>query len=266
MTQPCTDADGPADLCAPTRLRTRLLLIVLDPGGEAGPALREALHPMLDVLSYRSVVEGLLAIGGLHPDAVLVAACTPTLDTVELISSLHDCCAIPVLVGIGDTDGAVAGRALAAGAVACVAYPYRPSELEPLLRSISRGPVAVAESVLELGELRLDPDAHLLTLDGRRIDMPLREFQLLHLLMRHAGRVITRDQIEALLWPGEDCGSNTITVHIRRIRVRLGDDPVRPVVIETIRGLGYRFAPSALDRLSPPVIRSCGPSARLPVQ
>jgi DNA-binding response OmpR family regulator len=77
------------------------------------------------------------------------------------------------------------------------------------------------------------------------IYLPLREFKLLHLLMSRAERLVTRDEISARLWGGDQQRSNTITVHVRRLRERLGDDPHHPRVIQTVRGLGYRFIPPA---------------------
>ncbi|HEV8166319.1 MAG TPA: helix-turn-helix domain-containing protein, partial [Actinomycetota bacterium] len=71
------------------------------------------------------------------------------------------------------------------------------------------------------------------------------EFKLLHLLMSRAERLVTRDEISARLWGGDQQRSNTITVHVRRLRERLGDDPHHPKVIQTVRGLGYRFIPPA---------------------
>ena len=98
---------------------------------------------------------------------------------------------------------------------------------------------------LEGGAVRLDPDSQRTFLHDRAIDVPLQEFRLLHLLMSHRDRVLTREQIRKVLWPGlPEERSNTITVHIRRLRLRLGDDPWHPTVIATVRGRGYRFTAS----------------------
>jgi len=80
------------------------------------------------------------------------------------------------------------------------------------------------------------------SISGQRVRLPLREFQLLHFLMANADRVVTRYQIVAAVWKGED-HSNTVNVHIRRLRARLGDDPNHPRVIVAVRGIGYRLIP-----------------------
>jgi DNA-binding response OmpR family regulator len=95
---------------------------------------------------------------------------------------------------------------------------------------------------LEAGGLRLDPAALEVSLHGRQVRMPMRELRLLQLLMVHADRVVTREQIRKGVWGGAP-GSNTITVHVQRLRHRLGDDQDDPRVIQTIRGVGYRLVP-----------------------
>jgi DNA-binding response OmpR family regulator len=94
------------------------------------------------------------------------------------------------------------------------------------------------------GPLALDPSSHEVRMHGvATAPLPLREFQLLHFLMLHAEKVITREQIRVELWGDGARRSNTITVHIRRLRERLGDDPHYPVIIQTVRGVGYRLVP-----------------------
>jgi DNA-binding response OmpR family regulator len=146
-------------------------------------------------------------------------------------------------VGIGQHDGEQAGAALVAGARVCVPRPYRVSDILPLLQGISPDTAAHIVPTIEVGALVLDPSAHEVTLHGKRIALPLREFQLLHLLMMHSGRVVTRHQISQLVWAGEDEGSNTVNVHIRRLRSRLGDNQKDPFIIVAVRGMGYRLDP-----------------------
>ena len=95
---------------------------------------------------------------------------------------------------------------------------------------------------LEVGGLRLDPSSLEVSLHGRPVRMPMRELRLLQLLMAHADRVVTREEIRDTVWGGSP-GSNTITVHVQRLRQRLGDDQVDPRLILTIRGVGYRLVP-----------------------
>ena len=155
---------------------------------------------------------------------------------------------IPTLVGIGEDEGEHAGAALGAGARACVARPYRLPELIPILRSIRPELMGALEPVLECGGLRLDPATLEVTLRGQAIRRPMREYHLLRFFMIHADRVVTRDQIYDNVWGSTvNDASNTLTVHIKRLRQRLGDDHREPRIIITVRGLGYRLIPPPIE-------------------
>jgi DNA-binding response OmpR family regulator len=186
--------------------------------------------------------EALLIAGAESPDAVLATASLPTIAGAALVRALTARTGIPVVLGIGDGDGPAAAEALGAGATACVAHPYRLKELLPILRAIRPESLANPGPVLELGGLRLDPASLQVHMHGRPVRLPLRELRLLQLLMAHADRVVTRDQIRDAVWGGVP-GSNTITVHVQRLRHRLGDDQHNPTMILTVRGVGYRLVP-----------------------
>ena len=188
--------------------------------------------------------EALIAAGAEHPDGVLATATLPVVGGAALTRALSARTNIPVVVGIGDGDGLAAAEALAAGATACVAHPYRLRELLPILRAMRPDGLVEPEPPLECGALRLDPAALEVHLHGRPVRMPMRELRLLQLLMSHADRVVTRDQIRDAVWGGVP-GSNTITVHVQRLRQRLGDDQDDPRMILTVRGVGYRLVPPA---------------------
>jgi DNA-binding response OmpR family regulator len=223
------------------------LLLVADPDTGASTALAGDLgaHQVRAILCADGA-DALLLAGSERPDAVLAAAKLPTIDGATLVRTLASRTGIPVVIGIGDGDGPAAAVALAAGAAACVAHPYRLRELLPILRAIrpdSLPPLAPPpEPPLNVGVLRLDPASLEVHLRGRTIRMPLRELRLLQLLMANAGRVVTRDQIRRSVWNGMP-GSNTITVHVQRLRHRLGDDHQDPTLILTVRGVGYRLIP-----------------------
>jgi DNA-binding response OmpR family regulator len=188
--------------------------------------------------------EALLIAGAESPDAVLATASLPTIGGAALVRALTARTGIPVVLGIGDDDGPAAAEALRAGATACVAHPYRLKELLPILRAIRPESLAHPGPVLELGALRLDPASLQVHLHGKPVRLPLRELRLLQLLMAHADRVVTREQIRDAVWGGVP-GSNTITVHVQRLRHRLGDDQHNPSMILTVRGVGYRLVPPA---------------------
>ncbi|ROO51513.1 DNA-binding response OmpR family regulator [Micromonospora sp. Llam0] len=227
-----------------TTVRTRFLLLIIDPDRAAMEALAEQLrHCRIDVICSDDAAEALVRAGALTPDAVLTAATVAPLDGASIARALQRCGAIPTLVGVGQDDGHHASAALSVGARACIPRPYRLKDILPLLRAISPDTVTDDRPPLHAGALTLDSAAHAVYLHGSRISLPLREFQLLHLLMLHAGRVVTRHQINQLVWAGEGEGSNTVNVHIRRLRTRLGDNPKEPFIIVAVRGIGYRLDP-----------------------
>jgi DNA-binding response OmpR family regulator len=228
---------------APATRAPDFLLLVADSDVDGAAALADELAE----LRVRTIVcadgaEALLAAGTEQPDAVLAAARLSTIGGAVLARTLTARTSIPVVVGIGGGDGPEAASALAAGATACVAHPFRVRELLPLLRAIRPDSAPDIQPLIECGGLRLDPSTLEVQLHGQDVRMPMRELRLLQLLMSNADRVVTREQIRALLWGGVP-GSNTITVHVQRLRQRLGDDPGNPRMIVTVRGVGYRLVP-----------------------
>jgi DNA-binding response OmpR family regulator len=219
-----------------------LLLLVADADESAASELAADLaeHDVTAIVCADGA-EALLLAGAEHPDAVLATASLPTVAGAALTRALANRTDIPVVVGIGDGEGAAAAEALASGAAACVAHPYRVRELLPILRAI-RPSGAEQRPPLSVGALRLDSASLEVTLRGRAIRLPMRELRLLELLMVNADRVVTREQIRDSVWGGVP-GSNTITVHVQRLRQRLGDDQENPRVILTVRGVGYRLVP-----------------------
>jgi DNA-binding response OmpR family regulator len=229
---------------APRTGRTRFLLIIADPEEDVARPLADALQQrQIDVVVVTDPAEALLEAGALAPDAVLTAAHVPPMTGTQIARALYAKACIPTLVGIGAHDGDEAGPALAAGARACVPRPYRLGDIVAQLQVIAPHTVSDFHAVIEAGALRLDPAACEVFLHGERIALPLREFQLLHLLMKNAGRVLTRHQIHQLIWSQEEDSSNTLNVHVRRIRARLGDDLRHPRILVSVRGLGYRLDP-----------------------
>ena len=127
--------------------------------------------------------------------------------------------------------------------------PFSMRELVARMRAVMRRPgaiVAVADDVSErllaVGDLALDPDEHRVTLGGEELALPLKEFELLHLLLANAGRVLTREILIDRVWGSDYVGdTKTLDVHVKRLRAKVEPDPANPVRIVTIRGLGYKF-------------------------
>jgi two-component system, OmpR family, response regulator RegX3 len=153
----------------------------------------------------------------------------------------------PVLL-IGPNDENLATRALMAGSDDYLALPLRPAELVARIRAVLRraphwvGDGAHHEPAVRVGDVRLDPESHEVTLRSVRLHLPLREFELLRLLMENAGIVLPRATLLNRLWgPSMPLESTSLEVHIRRLRAKLEDDPAGPRRILTVRGIGYRY-------------------------
>ena len=128
--------------------------------------------------------------------------------------------------------------------------PYRMRELVARMRAVMRRvstergstPTEIDGSVLEVGDVSLDPDEHIVRVRGEHIQMPLKEFELLHLLLANAGRVLARETLIDRVWGIDYVGdTKTLDVHIKRLRAKIEDEPSDPKRIVTIRGLGYKF-------------------------
>jgi two-component system response regulator RegX3 len=141
---------------------------------------------------------------------------------------------------------------LEVGADDYVSKPYRLRELVARMRAVLRrrspddGAAPVRgerdDEVLRVGDVALDAERHEVWIRGDLVKLPLKEFELLTLLLDNAGRVLTRDQLIDRVWGSDYVGdTKTLDVHIKRLRSRVEDDPSRPSRIITIRGLGYKF-------------------------
>lgn len=189
--------------------------------------------------------EALFQAASLNPDVILISASMPLLDSADFIQVFRARRHTPILVGMGTDDHDQALRALQAGATACVPKPYRFDDIIALLRSSGMSglkPVPPPETILRCGCVELNVELHEVRVRDRAVPMPLREFELLRYFLNNAGRLVTHENIKENVWGTGYAGeTNTVTVHIRRLRRRL-DDFTNPKLIQTIRGLGYRFA------------------------
>ncbi|WP_329085618.1 MULTISPECIES: response regulator transcription factor [unclassified Streptosporangium] len=220
--------------------RTAPMLLVADPEVAMVHDLAAALEREgVQVMGVTDGAQALLQAGALRPDVVLVSASLPVIGAVEFVRAVRLTRVIPVLLGVGEGHAQQAVQALAAGATACVARPYRVPELLPLIHAAFTGESG-ARRALVVGRVELDVNAYQVRVDGRVIHLPLREFELLHYLMRNAHRTVTREQIMRHVWNSTDTTStNTIAVHVKRLRARLGD--TEDQLIQTVRGVGYRL-------------------------
>ncbi|MEU8246459.1 response regulator transcription factor [Nonomuraea sp. NPDC048916] len=245
MTQPPAPLDGgeqARDGEYPARARPGApVLLVADPDTAGVRELAEALgREGVDVTGVPDGAQALIQAGALRPDTVLASATLPLIGAVDFVRAVRASRPTTVLLGVGEGHAELAVQALAAGATACVARPYRVHELLPLLQATASGE-AGAHRVITVGGLALDLNAYQVRVDGTAVHLPLREFELLHYLMRNLDRTVTREQIMRHVWhaSGDDVATNTIAVHVKRLRARLGDTD--DTVIQTVRGVGYRL-------------------------
>src|SRR5205807_2392745 len=183
-----------------------------------------------------------------RPDVVVLDLMLPDVDGLEVMRRLRRDnrrrTAIILLTARGEESDRIIGLRL--GADDYVVKPFSPAELvarvDALLRRIE--PVPEHEPPLRLDGLEIDPAGRRVVLDGQEVELTQREFELLLFLARHPGQAFSRDQLMERVWQYSFyLDTSTVTVHIRRLRAKLEPDPARPRFIQTVWGIGYRFAP-----------------------
>jgi two-component system, OmpR family, response regulator RegX3 len=199
----------------------------------------------------RDGAEALSMFEAARPDLVLLDLMLPKMSGLEVCRRMRAQTNVPIIMVTARDAEIDTVVGLEVGADDYVTKPYRIRELVARMRAVLRRSAGSepsgAEGVIKVGEVALDPDRHEVTLRGDQVRLPLREFEVLELLMVNAGRVVTRETLIDRVWGGDYVGdTKTLDVHIKRLRAKLEDDPGAPVRITTIRGLGYRFeAPKA---------------------
>ncbi|MFF4018792.1 response regulator transcription factor [Streptomyces sp. NPDC001843] len=179
-----------------------------------------------------------------RPDLVVLDLMLPGMDGLEVCRRLRARGPVPVimLTARGDEDDRILG--LEVGADDYVTKPFSPRELVLRVESVLRRTrPAVQPHTLTSAGLTVDPAARRATKDGAELALTLREFDLLAFLLRNPGRAFAREDLMREVW-GWDFGDlSTVTVHVRRLRGKVEDDPARPRLIQTVWGVGYRFDP-----------------------
>ena len=193
--------------------------------------------------------EALDCFNALSPDIVLLDVMLPLVSGVDVCRQIRARSQVPIIMvtAKGEEIDAVVG--LEVGADDYVTKPYRLRELISRMRSLLRRSRWTAESeafrgdVIEVGDVTVDPERHEVFVRGQPIELPLKEFDLLELLLTNAGRVLTRDALIDQVWGSDYVGdTKTLDVHIKRLRSKIEDNPSNPRRIVTIRGLGYKYA------------------------
>jgi len=223
---------------------TRVLVVEDEQG------LREPLVYLLEKEGYEVVeaADGNIAIiefNKQEPDLILLDLMLPGISGNEVCMKIRQTSNVPVIMLTAKDSEIDKVVGLEIGADDYVTKPYSTRELLARMKAVLRRnsePSATQDGLLTGGPVSMDINRHMVFVHGEKIAMPLKEFELLELLLENRNRVLTRGQIIDRVWGSNYFGdTKTLDVHVKRIRSKIEDDPARPVHLVTVRGLGYKF-------------------------
>jgi two-component system response regulator RegX3 len=228
---------------------TRILLVE-DEESYRDPLTYQLTREGYEVVTAATGPEALTAWDEGGADLVLLDLMLPGMSGTEVCRWLRARSDVPVIMLTakdGEIDKVVG---LELGADDYVTKPYSFRELLARVRAVLRRGASGAgeagvepdDSTLDVGPVHLDVDRHTVHVQGELVAFPLKEFDLLELLMRNAGRVLTRGQLIDRVWGSDYVGdTKTLDVHVKRVRAKIETDPANPVLLQTVRGLGYKL-------------------------
>jgi two-component system response regulator RegX3 len=191
--------------------------------------------------------DGLAEFDKSGADIVLLDLMLPGLSGTEVCRALRAKSSVPVIMLTARDSEIDKVVGLELGADDYVTKPFSSRELVARVRAVLRRrgePEEAEQGTLEAGPVRMDVERHVVTVDGAQISLPLKEFELLELLLRNAGRVLTRGQLIDRVWGADYVGdTKTLDVHVKRLRAKIEPDPGAPQHLVTVRGLGYKLEP-----------------------
>jgi two-component system response regulator RegX3 len=223
---------------------TRVLVV------EDEQSLREPLVYLLQKEGYETIEaeDGVKAISLFEtekPDLILLDLMLPGKSGSEVCRTIRATSNVPIIMLTAKDSEIDKVVGLEIGADDYVTKPYSTRELLARMKAVLRRqtePAVTAGNLLQGGPVSMDIERHQVFVHGEKIAMPLKEFELLELLLENINRVLTRGQIIDRVWGSNYYGdTKTLDVHIKRIRSKIEDDPARPVHLLTVRGLGYKF-------------------------
>jgi two-component system response regulator RegX3 len=226
---------------------TRILII------EDEVSFSEALSFLLEKEGFETRVaetgkQGVQAFNEEQFDLILLDLMIPEMSGIDVCRTIRTTSNIPIIMLTAKDSEVDKVVGLELGADDYVTKPYSARELVARIKAVLRrgvadeAPSSDGTGILNVGGIRMDIERHQVTVKGALIPLPLKEFELLEFLMRNSGRVLTRGQLIDRVWGGDYYGdTKTLDVHIKRLRSKIEDDPANPVLIQTIRGLGYKF-------------------------
>ncbi len=214
---------------------------------------RDALRVALEREGFRVEVaadgaEAIERFDAVRPALVLLDVMLPRISGIDVCRELRSRSQVPIIMVTARNAEIDAVVGLEVGADDYVTKPFRLRELVARVRaSLRRGRgedtgIAQPGEVLEIGDVRLDAARHEVAVRGEHVALPLKEYELLELLLANAGRVLTRDVLIDRVWgPNYYGDTKTLDVHVKRLRGKIEDDPGSPARIVTVRGVGYRY-------------------------
>ncbi len=221
------------------------LILVVDDEASYRDALTSGLRAEgFEVVLAGDAAEAMEAFATSSPDLVLLDVMLPDRPGTDVCREMRLSSEVPIIMVSARSTEVDVVLGLELGASDYVAKPFRLRELTARIRAVlRRSEVAlVPDDVVEVAGLRLDSSRREVTDQGQVIDVSRKEFDLLWLLMAHAGVVVTREQcIDALWWDQDLLDTRTLDTHIKRLRRKIEADPANPTRLLTVRGVGFRF-------------------------
>ena len=225
------------------------ILVVEDEESYRDPLTYQLTREGFEVVEAADGNSALAAYDAEGADLVLLDLMLPGLSGTEVCRELRARGDVPVIMLTAKDSEIDKVVGLELGADDYVTKPYSYRELLARVRAVlrRRQPGGSAEQdedgVLEVGPVRMDVERHTVAVSGQSVALPLKEFDLLELLLRNAGRVLTRGQLIDRVWGADYVGdTKTLDVHVKRIRSKIEPDPGTPKYLLTVRGLGYKLA------------------------
>jgi two-component system response regulator RegX3 len=221
------------------------ILVVEDESSFAEPLTYMLAKEGYDVGVATTGPEGLELFDRTGADLVLLDLMLPGMSGTDVCRALRSRSNVPVIMLTARDSEVDKVVGLEIGADDYVTKPYSARELLARIRAVLRRRGELVEDddePLAAGPVRMDVERHVVTVEGNQVQLPLKEFDLLELLLRNAGRVLTRGQLIDRVWGADYVGdTKTLDVHVKRLRAKIEPDPAQPRFLVTVRGLGYKF-------------------------
>jgi DNA-binding response OmpR family regulator len=218
-------------------------LVVVEAISTVAAALMEAAALIgIDTTWCRDGADALLTVGANPPSVLVIAAHTDTVSAARISAAVRSRWSLPILVGAAPGEEDLASEALEAGASAVIVRPYDITAIAPCALN-ANGKQQEQPSLFVAGPIRVDRRGYETRVGDRYVELTQRELELLIFLIVHQGTVTSTEEISQAVW-GHPSETNTVAVHVKRLRQKLGADPEHGEYIRTVRGAGYRLAPS----------------------